>query len=355
MTRTVTAQQLRGMIEAGGELAIIDVREELPFSESHLLHARSLPLSRLELRLGELVPRRATPIVLVDDGEGLALRAAAKITHYRYGDVSVLAGGTAAWGKAGFTLFSGTNVPSKAFGEFIEHESGTPSIGAAELHALMESRADMVVLDSRPWDEYRRIAIPGGIDVPGAELVLRARDMAPDPADARRRQLRRPHAQHHRRAVAHRCRPAEQGRGIAQRHDGLDARRVPAGAWRGPQGARAVSRRAKLGERGGRARGIALWRPAHRRSGLGALARGCDAHDLSLRRARSGRVRGRASAGRGLGAGRAARPGDRPVCRHDGRAHRARRSARSARADDRRVVETHGLARRVRARRGRDA
>ena len=181
MPRTVTAPELRRLIEAGGELAIIDVREELPFSENHLLHARSLPLSRLELRLGDLVPRRATPIVLVDDGEGLALRAAAKITHYRYGDVSVLAGGAAAWGKAGFTLFSGTNVPSKAFGEFIEHESGTPSIGAAELHALMESRADMVVLDSRPWDEYRRIAIPGGIDVPGAELVLRASDLAPDP------------------------------------------------------------------------------------------------------------------------------------------------------------------------------
>jgi rhodanese-related sulfurtransferase len=181
MPKTVTAQQVRALIEGGGELAIIDVREELPFSESHLLHARSLPLSRLELRLADLVPRRATPIVLVDDGAGLAERAAAKITHYRYGDVSVLAGGIAAWDKAGLTLFSGTNVPSKAFGEWIEHESGTPSIDANELHALMESRADMVVLDSRPWDEYRRIAIPGGIDVPGAELVLRASDLAPDP------------------------------------------------------------------------------------------------------------------------------------------------------------------------------
>ncbi len=182
MPRTLTARELRAMIEAGGELALIDVREELPFSENHLLHACSLPLSRLELRLADLVPRRASPIVLCDGDDGLALRAAEKITHYRYQNVSVLAGGFVAWEKAGFTLFSGTNVPSKAFGEFIEHESGTPSIDASELHALMESRADMVVLDSRPWDEYRRIAIPGGIDVPGAELVLRARDMAPDPA-----------------------------------------------------------------------------------------------------------------------------------------------------------------------------
>jgi rhodanese-related sulfurtransferase len=181
MTKRIGARDVRAMIGAGGELALLDVHEELPFSESHLLHARSLPLSRLELRLGDLVPRRTTPVVLCDGGEGLAERAAAAIARYGYADVSVLDGGVAAWDKAGFTLFSGTNVPSKAFGEFIEHEAGTPSIDAAELHALMEKRADMVVLDSRPWDEYHRIAIPGGIDVPGAELVLRAMDMAPDP------------------------------------------------------------------------------------------------------------------------------------------------------------------------------
>ena len=40
----------------------------------------------------------------------------------------------------------------------------------------------MVVLDSRPFDEYSRISIPTGINVPGAELVLRVRDIAPSPA-----------------------------------------------------------------------------------------------------------------------------------------------------------------------------
>ena len=39
----------------------------------------------------------------------------------------------------------------------------------------------MVVLDSRPMSEYRHMSIPGGIDVPGAELVHRVRDLAPDP------------------------------------------------------------------------------------------------------------------------------------------------------------------------------
>src|SRR3546814_1799571 len=39
----------------------------------------------------------------------------------------------------------------------------------------------LVILDSRPMDEYHKMNIPGGIDVPGAELVYRVRDLAPDP------------------------------------------------------------------------------------------------------------------------------------------------------------------------------
>jgi rhodanese-related sulfurtransferase len=71
------------------------------------------------------------------------------------------------------------HVPSKAFGEFVEHDSGTPSVGARELDALMHDGTKLVVLDSRPFDEYARVSIPTGINVPGAELVLRARDIAP--------------------------------------------------------------------------------------------------------------------------------------------------------------------------------
>src|SRR5205823_10410325 len=98
-----------------------------------------------------------------------------------YTDLHIFAGGNAAWKTAGYELFSGVNVPSKAFGEFIEHESGTPSISAEELNALMQSGTDMVVLDSRPFDEYFRVSIPTGMNVPGAELVLRVHDIAPSP------------------------------------------------------------------------------------------------------------------------------------------------------------------------------
>jgi rhodanese-related sulfurtransferase len=181
VTAVVSAAALRSMLDDGGELALVDVREELIYSQGHLLLARSAPLSRLELRFAELVPRRTTRIVLCDDNDGLAERAAAVLAHNGYSDLHVLAGGVAGWAAAGFELFTGVNVPSKAFGEFIEHEDGTPNIAADELARAIGTGADLVILDSRPFDEYARVSIPGATNVPGAELVLRARDIAPSP------------------------------------------------------------------------------------------------------------------------------------------------------------------------------
>jgi rhodanese-related sulfurtransferase len=179
--RLVDAPTLRTMLDDRDELAIIDVREELIFSQNHLLHARSVPLSRFELLIGTLVPRCGTRIVLCDDDDGAAHRAAAILAGANYDNVAILDGGCEAWQKAGFELFSGVNVPSKAFGEFIEHASHTPSIAPEELARMMREGSDITVLDSRPFDEYSRVSIPTATNVPGAELVLRVHDLAPSP------------------------------------------------------------------------------------------------------------------------------------------------------------------------------
>ncbi|HZC56948.1 MAG TPA: rhodanese-like domain-containing protein [Xanthobacteraceae bacterium] len=179
MSHFISPHDLRDMIRGGGELALVDVREELIFSQSHLLLARSVPLSRFEFKFRSMVPRRATRVVLCDDSDGLAARAAAILARNGYTNVGILSGGVAAWGAAGFELFSGVFVPSKAFGEYIEHADGTPNITAPELAKLIRDGADLVVLDSRPFDEYSRVSIPTSTNVPGAELVLRAREIAP--------------------------------------------------------------------------------------------------------------------------------------------------------------------------------
>ena len=177
----VNARKLKAMLHDGGEIAVVDAREEGVFSERHLLLAASLPLSHVETRVATLVPRRSTRIIVCDAGEGQAVRAAARLAELGYADVAVLDGGVDAWGAEGFEIYSGVNVPSKAFGEFVEHAENTPRMTAAEIHDLREKGADLIILDSRPIGEFQRMCIPGGIDCPGAELAYRAPGLVPSP------------------------------------------------------------------------------------------------------------------------------------------------------------------------------
>ncbi|CAN5779602.1 rhodanese homology domain-containing protein [soil metagenome] len=179
--RQVSVDELRKTFTDGRELALLDVREEGSFEGGHLFWANNLPLSQLELLIGARIPRRGTRIILVGDADGLADVAAVRLDELGYTDVSFLEGGQAAWVSAGLPLYKGLNVPSKAFGEFVEHAYGTPHIEATELKALQDSGADLVVLDSRPLPEYVTRSIPGGIDCPGAELSYRVHDAVRSP------------------------------------------------------------------------------------------------------------------------------------------------------------------------------
>jgi len=177
----ITPRELRALTAADGEYAILDVREEGVHARNHLFLATSAPLSHLELRIARLVPRLATRIVLVGDDEQLAQRAARVLRRLGYRDLHVLAGGNAGWKAAGYELYSGVHVPSKAFGEHVEHHDNTPRISAAELKAKLDAGKDLVVLDSRPMSEFRVMNIPGALDCPGAELVYRVHQAAPRP------------------------------------------------------------------------------------------------------------------------------------------------------------------------------
>jgi rhodanese-related sulfurtransferase len=175
----VTPAELRERLVCGAELALLDVREQGVHYKGHPFFACSLPLSKLELMVLDLVPRATVPLVLLDGGnEGLARRAKARLAELGYTDLHILEGGCAAWKETGGELFSGVNVPSKAFGEFVEHHFETPRIPPAELKRLKDAGRKLVILDSRPWEEYHRMNIPGGIDAPGAELVYRVHDLA---------------------------------------------------------------------------------------------------------------------------------------------------------------------------------
>lgn len=173
--------QIRQALLDRQELALLDVREEAPFAEAHPLFAANIPLSKLELEVYARIPRSNTPITVYDQGEGLAQLAAQRLRALGYHDVALLEGGLDGWHAAGGELFKDVNVPSKSFGELVDAQRHTPSLPVEEVQALLDAKADLVVLDARRFDEYQTMSIPGSTSVPGAELLLRVRELAPDP------------------------------------------------------------------------------------------------------------------------------------------------------------------------------
>jgi rhodanese-related sulfurtransferase len=180
-TKQINASRLKAALHDGKELALLDAREELTFGERHILMASCMPLGRVEVMADDMVPRRSARVIWCDDGEGLAEQAAERMSSLGYSDVSALAGGIAAWEQAGFRIYSGVHVPSKAFAEVVEHDLATPWVTATELNTMIRSEQDIAVLDSRSFEEYNTNSIPTAVSVPGAELVYRFKDLVPSP------------------------------------------------------------------------------------------------------------------------------------------------------------------------------
>ena len=180
-TLAATPQDIRRALLVGSEIALIDVREEHEFAQGHPLFAAQIPLRRIDEEARWRIPRLDTPVVVYDNGEGLARKAAVRLEALGYTDVRELEGGLSGWHEAGYELFEDVNSYSKAFGELVEHRRHTPSLPAEEVQALIREKADIRILDARRYDEYNTMSIPTGTSVPGAELALRARTIAPDP------------------------------------------------------------------------------------------------------------------------------------------------------------------------------
>lgn len=184
-TSTISARDLAGRLRAKAEICLLDVREEGDYARGHLFHARCIPLSVLELLAEVRIPRKNTEIVLCDDGSGIGSglmeAAAVLMAGLGYDSVRRLGGAYPEWEQAGFLLYEGIYVPSKAFGEFVENALDTPGLDPHELAALMDGNPGIKVFDCRPLAEYRRMSIPGAINCPGGELVERLAGLTRSP------------------------------------------------------------------------------------------------------------------------------------------------------------------------------
>lgn len=181
MARSVQAVTVKSWLSDGGEIAFLDVREHGQYGEGHPFLATSVPYSRFETSVVALVPNAHVRIVLIDAGDGVAERAARRAEDLGYTDVNILADGVDGWQRAGYVLFAGVNVPSKTFGELVEQKRHTPRITAVELRGMIDAGERYVIVDGRPFSEFVRMNIPGGICCPNGELALRFHEIAPDP------------------------------------------------------------------------------------------------------------------------------------------------------------------------------
>ena len=215
---------------------------------------------------------------------------------------------------------------------------------------LMRSGTDMVVVDSRPFDEFQRVSIPSATNVPGAELVLRIHDIAPSPdtlvvvnCAGRTRSIIGAqsliNAGLPNKVVA--LRNGTMGWTLAGlMPDSGKIKRFTEPSADGLARAKAAAERVAQ----------AIRRHAHRRARALESFRADTTRTLYLFDVRDpAEYAAGPFARRGLRARRPAGAGDRPICRHARRAHRAGRRPRGARGDDGVVAEADGLARRVRA------
>ncbi|SHG89736.1 rhodanese-like domain-containing protein [Pollutimonas bauzanensis] len=180
MTGAIDAAVLAAWLADGKEIALLDVREHGQYGEGHPFFAVNAPYSRLELDIAARVPRLNTRIVLLDDNDGLAMRAQRRLRDSGYTNAAVLENGAPGWRAAGHTLFQGVNLPSKTFGEFIEQSSHTPSISAQEFFRRRGAGEPFVLVDGRTLEEHGRMTIPGATPVPNGELAARIDALLPD-------------------------------------------------------------------------------------------------------------------------------------------------------------------------------
>ena len=84
---------------------VVDVRDAIPYKESHMAGARNIPLAQLESRLADLEKFKNRPIVVC--GAGSAADGAVKLLRKQgFERVAGVNGGLKAWTEAGLPVES---------------------------------------------------------------------------------------------------------------------------------------------------------------------------------------------------------------------------------------------------------
>ena len=176
MQKRITAKQTKHLFSLNQEISLIDVREIGLHASGHPFYSISIPYSIFEAKIQELVPNKSVLIILFDHNDGLSEIVYEEVKNIGYNNVRILENGVFGWKKEGYELFDGINIPSKAFGEWVEEEYKTPHIKPRELAKKIKSNKNILVLDGRTIEEFRTMNIPTAINCPNMEIPVRIID-----------------------------------------------------------------------------------------------------------------------------------------------------------------------------------
>jgi rhodanese-related sulfurtransferase len=174
MPNEITESQLQEMMKRTPGFSLLDVREVGPYDAGHIPGATSLPRRHLEFRIAQLIPSGQVPIILYDDGDGIADACARSLLQFGYSNISVLSGGMQSWVRAGLPLDERSNSLGKAFGERVLDEDAVPSTPVETLLDWRENGITHQVIDIRPLDEHEQGHVPGARNFPGFEVLKAA-------------------------------------------------------------------------------------------------------------------------------------------------------------------------------------
>ena len=184
-TPEITPLELSRRMAAGDDMVIVDTRTPEEYARGCLPGAWSMPGGELVLRLGELVHRPDTTIVVHCGGRTRSYLGAESVRKMSLPNpVVAVKNGTMGWELAGLTLERGASrwppEPSAASRaraiEVARHVAATesvPLVSADDVKRLLAARDrhNAYVLDVRTSEEYAAEHIAGAIWAPGGQAV----------------------------------------------------------------------------------------------------------------------------------------------------------------------------------------
>jgi rhodanese-related sulfurtransferase len=178
--KTISRDVFRNWLGDGEELAVLDIRDPVVVGYASPLFATNLPTERVAGEIGRFIPRSAVRTVLADGGDGAAERLVEELGAAGRPNVFALEGGIPAWTASGIGEPLPTfDTPGVDFSVAVQQEKSTPVISAQQLKTLRDAGEDVIVIDTRTVPEFNREHVPNAVSVPGAELVLRFKDVVP--------------------------------------------------------------------------------------------------------------------------------------------------------------------------------